>query len=167
MLALIAAACRPPCGACSSFLCLEARPWRPHAAQAQLRHVLSPLDALQYGTARTVVPPRGASLQPLAALTVVPPLPVQDLDALQNGTASSVGKLLGYDVLGDMDQVITVSVMPGGGGTRQLSVTQVRELTWEEHLKLWKVGLQRVRGPELWHAGAGVGWECAPAQGQC
>ena len=75
---------------------------------------------------------------------------VQDLDALQNGAASSVGKLLGYDVLGDMDQVITVSVMPGGGGTRQLSVTQVRELTWEEHLKLWKVGLKCVGSTELW-----------------
>ena len=83
------------------------------------------------------MPPK---LQPLVAITLVPHLPVQDLDALQCGAASSVGKLLGYDVLGDMDQVITVSVMPGGGGSRQLSVTQVRELTWEEHLKLWKVG---------------------------
>ena len=74
---------------------------------------------------------------------------MQDLDALQNGAASSVGKLLGYDVLGDMDQVITVSVMPGGGGTRQLSVTQVRELTWEEHLKLWKVGFKCVGSTKL------------------
>ncbi len=79
---------------------------------------------------------------------------MQDLDALQNGAASSVGKLLGYDVLGDMDQVITVSVMPGGGGTRQLSVTQVRELTWEEHLKLWKVGIKWVWSTKLWNGSA-------------
>ena len=90
---------------------------------------------------------------------------MQDLDALQNGAASSVGKLLGYDVLGDMDQVITVSVMPGGGGSRQLSVTQVRELTWEEHLKLWKVGF-----PACWKHQAVTckRWrECAVSKGQC